>query len=372
MKKKTYIHIFCWIIIAVCLVINIVLIHIKQTISSGVSNPESIQTVFVDTPDIESMPGIEILDANNIYFQLVNNDPNQVVFKRASTISIKQSGCRIKMLSDPVKQIMVKVNNKEYPAVIDTGFSNYFMINDIVIMDNGLKILPLEVNEPHLAGYSWIDEVQIGNMNITDIFAYYLHGHYEKQLNGKTIQKEGQVVLGLKFLRQYKYVLLDNIASEAEFSPVSFQADPNEQWKQYKMFFENNKNNTRAMIEIPIAGENTNIMLDTGAGLCLSMFQSKWEKFSEKINVIKEVHGSAQMLHGLNDFNDVIVEELTVGEKRITNASIGIFSNSSFLGPDYFLLGMDCFKDTVIVLDFEHNLLWVKQSSDSTTNKENS
>jgi len=304
-----------------------------------------------------------VLDANNIYFQVVKNDPNQIDFKRISKISIKQSGCRVKMLPDPVKQIILKLNNKEYPAVIDTGFPNYFTINDVVIIDNGLEILPLQRNEPHLAGYSWIDEVQIGDMNITDIFTFYHLGHYEKQTPDGKVQKLGQVVLGLKFLRQHRHILIDNINSEVEFSPESFRTEPNEQWKQYKMSFEKDKNNNiRVMIEIPIAGESTKIMLDTGAASHLSMSQSKWEKFSEKVNVLKKTNARFQLIHGFNDVTEMIVKELIIGERRIFNAPIDILSDDSLLGPDFFLLGTNCFKNTIIVLDFEHNLFWVRKT----------
>jgi hypothetical protein len=32
---------------------------------------------------------------------------------------------------------------------------------------------------------------------------------------------------------------------------------------------------------------------------------------------------------------------------------------------------MECFKDTIIVLDFEHNTFWIKKITDLAENKEN-
>ena len=323
------------------------------------------RTVFVENANLESMPGIEILDANNIYFQVVETEPNRfdIDYKKDSNLYTKKSRCRVKMFRGQSNYINVKLNNKEYPALIDTGFPEYFMINDVIIIENKLKILPFKL-KPHVDGFSWMDEVQIGSMRITDIFSYYQLGHYEKQLFGKTMLKQGYFFLGLKFLRRFKYILFDNINSEVEFSPVSFRAEPNEQWKQYKMSFEKYYDNlTRTMVEIPIAGDSAKIMLDTGAGISLLMSQSKWEKFSEKVDVIKEANARIQAVHGLDDVNEIIVEELIVGEKRIPDAPIHIFSDDSLLGPDYFILGIGCFKDTVIVLDFEHNLLWIKRTT---------
>jgi hypothetical protein len=34
------------------------------------------------------------------------------------------------------------------------------------------------------------------------------------------------------------------------------------------------------------------------------------------------------------------------------------------------MLGMGCFKDTVIVLDFENNLFWVKKTNDLSIDSE--
>ena len=370
MRKKTYVIILLWVVVAICWIFIFASRHIRQTISADAPNPESIQIVFVKNSNLASMSGIEILDANNIYFRVVKDESNLINadIKVTSVIKDKKTINRVKMLHNPIKQIMVKINNKEYPAVIDTGFSGSFMINDVVIIENKLKIFPFETNEPHVAGYSWIDEVQIGDTNITNKFSFYHLGHYERQVPGKEVEKLGQVILGLKFLRQNKYLLFDNIASEIEFSLESFQAEPNEQWKQYKMSFEKDGNNTRSMVEIPIAGEKTKIIFDTGAASHLSMSQDQWEKFSVKVNVIKEKNIHFQMVHGFIDAKEKIVEELIIGERRITSAPISISNNDSFLGTDHFMLGMGCFKDTVIVLDFENNLFWVKQTTDLISN----
>ena len=77
------------------------------------------------------------------------------------------------------------------------------------------------------------------------------------------------------------------------------------------------------------------------------------------------------MAHGFVDGKGKIVEELNIGNRRIPNAPIDISSDDSILGPDKFLLGMGCFEDTIIVLDFEHNLFLVKQQTDTVNNNYN-
>ena len=365
MKKKICI-ISCFVIISICWILIFALKYIINKTSANAQNPESIETIFVNDINFASVPGIEILDANNTYFRVYKNDLNLINadIKITSNIKVKKTINRMQMIQEPLKQIMLKLNNKEYPAVIDTGFFGYFTVNDVVIVENKLKIFPFEKSEPHVAGYSWIDEVQLGDMNITNIFSYYKLGHYEKRVPGKDAEKLGQVILGLKFLRQHKYVLLDNVASEIEFSLESFQADPNEQWKQYKMSFEKDKaNNLRAVVEIPIAGESTKIMFDTGAAFHLSMSKSKWENFSEKLNVINERNIRLAMAHGFIESKEKTIGELNIGERIFFNTPIYVSNEETILGSEEFVLGMGCFEDTTIVLDFKNNLFWVRGTS---------
>ena len=76
------------------------------------------------------------------------------------------------------------------------------------------------------------------------------------------------------------------------------------------------------------------------------------------------------MPYGWEDIKKITVEKIIIGEEIFSDAPIHIFSNDSKLGPDFFLLGMGCFKNTVIVLDFENNLLWIKKPTESPVNSE--
>jgi hypothetical protein len=57
---------------------------------------------------------------------------------------------------------------------------------------------------------------------------------------------------------------------------------------------------------------------------------------------------------------NIVVSKLQFGEQTIRNAKIYIIDEQGWWG-DEILVGMGYFQDTVVVLDFESKLLWVKK-----------
>ena len=56
-----------------------------------------------------------------------------------------------------------------------------------------------------------------------------------------------------------------------------------------------------------------------------------------------------------------VIAELKVGERSVVNAEASVFPDESPLVEDCGgLLGMQYFGDTVMVLDFERELMWIK------------
>lgn len=359
MRKKTFITISLWIIIAICWTLVFALRYTKQT-------------VFVYTPNLESCPDIKILDANNPYFQ-VTYEPNRIFTEwKETNIFLKESKCRVKKPKGKHIYITAVLNNNKYPLIIDTGFGECLVVNDLTVTDNNLGIFPFKTGNPALAGLCHIDKLQIGDMTITNPQSYYYLSHYKKKLFGITTFKQRKIILGLGIMRQFRYVLIDNIDSILEFSMDSFHAEPVESWRQYEMLIENDsQNTTRLMVKIPIAGENTKIAFDTGYDCCLIMTEKIWERYAIKLHKVKEKKNRSLLTSGVYDIREITIDKLSIGNKIFPNESIHIFSDNTIYGPDFFMLGINCFKNTVIVLDFEHNLLWVKQTTDLAVNNEN-
>ncbi len=369
-KKK---HLILILAFSIAPIITILCLFLTGSSPLELAIKSTEHTVFVKNTMLESTPGIEILDANNSSFVILRNEPNRLdVGWKETNIFLQESKCRVKKLDSPILQVMAEFNNKQYPVVIDSGFGMYLMVNDIVVIENELKIFPVITNQPVFAGLCSVENIKIGDMTISNPQCFYMHGHYEKHVLGKTKWKQSKIIFGLEMMRQFRCIQIDNVISEIEFSMDSFESEPNETWQEYQMSLEKDEhNNLRALIEIPIEGEVTKIMLDTGAGGYFLLSQNKWAEFSKKLNIIEQTSGQAQMVHGWEDIQDITVEEIILVENNIKNAHLHIFNNESIYGPDFFMLGMECFKDTVIVLDFEHNLFWVKQHNNLAENNNN-
>jgi len=318
--------------------------------------------VFVEKANLESEPGISVLDANNPFFKVTRVEPNRVDVKWETDINLERPKCRVKQLGSTRVRVMGRLNNnKDYPVVIDSGCSAHLVVNNVVVLENGLDILPLKVGLK-MGGFCYVAKIEIGDMAITSPPCFYALTHYEKQVLGLTTWKEKDIILGLGLMQKFKYVLIDNINSEVEFCKEgSFRADSNESWSQYPMSIEaDGQNVSRLMVEIPIAAVERKIILDTGADCGLLITEKIWETFSAGLKVVDESPGRIRMRDGWKEVKKIVVEKLTVGEESITNATIYVISNNSIFGTNFSLLGMYYFADTVVVIDFGRKLFWVR------------
>ena len=364
MRKKTFIVVSISILAVPCWVfLQFVFFLGFKALEKAIKSTATERVVFVRRSKLESVPGVRVLDANNPFFQILRMEPNRVdvIWKEKNRIYLQESTCRVQKLNSQLVHVMAELNNKQCPVAIDSGFGEHLMVNDAVIIENQLEIFPFEYKTPDSAGFCHVKKVKIGDMTITNPPCLYTLGHYEKRLLGRTKWKQSQIIFGLALMRHFRYVLIDNISSIVEFGMrKSFAPDPNESWLKYPMALETDeKNMRRIMVEIPIAGRVRQVAFDTGASNNLLMAHSIWEKFSGELDVVKASKSSIRMFYGWEEAEMNTVGELDIGERMLSNADIAVLSDESKKGSGFFLLGMGCFKDTVIVLDFERSLLWI-------------
>lgn len=319
--------------------------------------------VFVEKANLEFEPGIRVLDVNNPFFRVIRNEPNRVDVEWAKTdIDLESPRCRVKKLGSTFIRVMGLLNeDKEYPVVIDSGCNVHLVVNDVVVVENRLDILPLEVGHK-MGGLCYVAQIEIGDMAITSPPCFYDLTHYEKQLLGITTWKERDIILGLGLMQKFEYILIDNINSEVEFCKEGgFRADSNESWSQYPIFVEDDRQNrSRLMVSIPIGAEERKIIFDTGAEGGFLMTEKIWETFSAGLKIVDESSYRIRMRAGWNEVKKIAVDKLTLGEKSISNATIYVMNNNSSFGENFSLLGMGYFTDTVVVLDFGRRLFWVR------------
>jgi len=319
--------------------------------------------VFVTNSNLETEPGIRVLDANNPTFKVLSMEPHRVDVKWENTrIKLKEATCRLKKLDGSLVYVTGRLNDRQYPIIIDTGCGFELVVNDMIVKDNQLEIFPFEYQQGTLAGLCSVEKIEIGEMTITTPPCLYTLNHYEKRVFGRTKWKQRQILFGLGLLHRFRYFLIDNVASQVELSmSESFRADPAQTWQQYPLSVEKSKTNAKKlMVRIIIAGQEAKATLDTGTNWSLTVSQSVWSTLETKLHVLSESRGQAQFFNGWNDINTITVKELNVGEKCMVQTTIVVLADSIF-GEDCVIIGMDYFKDTIVVIDFEHNLLWVRK-----------
>ena len=107
------------------------------------------------------------------------------------------------------------------------------------------------------------------------------------------------------------------------------------------------------------------LKFDTCAVNGLNIKEQMWQHISKELKHIKTTNDKIWLPWGVGRITckNVTVESLEVGKRTINKAKISVFSNDSTFPETQNcqgLLGMLYFRDTVVVLDFERNLMWVK------------
>jgi hypothetical protein len=104
------------------------------------------------------------------------------------------------------------------------------------------------------------------------------------------------------------------------------------------------------------------LQLDTGSGRGLAIGEMPWDQIRQKIPEVRL--SKAVELYpyiGRLPCRQGIIPRFRIGNRTIDNAGVSVFpDNSPLLQGCSGLLGMQYFRDTVIVLDFERKLMWLR------------
>jgi len=332
------------------------------------------QTVIVNGKRLEGMAGIRLIrpddPANRSYWA------KDIYSGQIDGSTKQQDPCRIKYHSSySVNRWMAvegRLNNgAKYPVVLDTGASIALFVNDIHIMENKLEIYPLKSNNNDSVGWGrcHLPELYMGQVTLTNWPCFYREQHTEVQLLGLPLAKGKAIIAGLAALRRFKYIAFDSVREEVEFSlDEVFNPDYSDLWTQYSYSIEEDLGgNVFLFVKIPIAGEEIELQLDTGSGRGLAVAEELWEAMRNKIQHVKLRRGRDLYPYiGSLACKRGVVPKLEVGNRTVREARISVFPNDSpIMNGCSGLLGMQYFQDTVMVLDFERNLMWVKNTASS-------
>lgn len=256
-------------------------------------------------------------------------------------------------------------SDKEYEFKIDTGSPYPLMVNDLHVLENDLPIYEIS---PGSLGLCLLPSSQVGSTALRGTVSMYNWYHTEIRLLGLTVYKDRTILLGTPFLQMFNYVVFDGVGREAEFSRTQGfdPPDPNE-WSRYR-FVESSAPSAkrRILIEIPLAGQTVQVAFDSGYQGTFLTSQKTWQQMQQELSGVKANHKTlyAPHLGGRLSATMATVTCLKVGNRITQNARIAALPDDSpaikSLEDMQGVLGMQCFADTTIVLDFEREALWVR------------
>lgn len=260
-----------------------------------------------------------------------------------------------------------KLNNeRNYPVVLDTGTSQTIIINKTHVLENKLPVYPFDekVNRDNDWGICNISKLNIGHITLSDWPAFYRTVYKKQGLFGADSTDFNPIIIGLPVLREFKYIVFDSLNRQAELSSdQTFEPDQPDSWSKYPLTIEEDfSGNAFLSVEIPIAGKTTELQFDTGNGRGLAVSQQWFNSATDRIGSVnlKKAKDFYPYI-GMLSCRRAVIKNLQIGNRVVNDAGISVFPDDSPLVEDCDgLVGMQCFQNTVIVLDFEQNLLWVK------------
>lgn len=336
-------------------------------------------TIALKATSLKDRTDMPLIDPNDGPYSIEvirRNDGSRDYLWQIDSRIVQDNTCRVKyhnlysasrfMVVDGA----VQNTGNRYPIVLDTGASQPIFVKDTHILENKLAIYPIKTNKlnGHNLGLCHLPELQIGSVTLTDWPCLYIEPRTKLGLLGFSIagdsSQDRAIIVGLPALREFKYIAFDSIGKEVEFSYNElFEPKKSQLWEQYPFSIEEDfHGNAFLFVTIPIAGEQIELQLDTGSGRGLAIAEELWEHIHAKIpNVKLRKATDSYPYFGRLACRRTVIPELGLGHRTIKNAKISIFPNESpLMDQGQGFLGMQHFHDTVIVLDFERNLMWVK------------
>ncbi len=335
-----------------------------------------VSYALVNTERLENRPGVRLMDPNDVGYpiQIAQLGGRTGTGSETAGRVEQASRCRVKYhgLYNTAGFMVVegKIGENKYPVVLDTGATQAVFVKDIHVLDNNLAICPAGTYDTGLAdyglGFCYVPQLQIGQTQLLDLAGFYLERRMELQVFGVSIAKDDSIILGVPALRQFKYVMFDSVKKEVEFSgDEQFEPSQTERWEQWPFLIEEDfHGNAVLLVEIEIAGEKVQLQLDTGSGDGLAIGEELWEKIRTRIPNVRLKKGVELYPYiGQLPCRQGTIRGLKFGDRAVKKASISIFPDDSPLISDCAgMLGMQYFRETVMVLDFERELMWVKGS----------
>jgi hypothetical protein len=260
-----------------------------------------------------------------------------------------------------------QINGKTYPMAFDTGNSiNAIVIEDIHIRDNKLPVFFFQKPNDSV-GMALVSDFEIGSLIAQNTPCIILKNHTAIKFLGIPVGRSRHVIIHLQLMTRFKYFEFDQIEKKVRFSPEhSFEPEDPGQWLSFPFVIEDN----RILLTAELENIETTWFLDTGHGGQFELGEPLMVQLLQKRPDLKQVRKRNTWYYapygdGRSDGKAITVKNLRLGKHTLNRVNI-VYDIKCYEDEPYQgMIGFELFEDTMMVLDFEKNLLWVKKAKGS-------
>ncbi len=324
------------------------------------------------TARISKNPSLARIDVNNLPFdmqieRLPDNHINILILGSpkiepgaGKTFSIKYHNSLLH--SSPQVYVPVEFpNGRKYVAYVDTGCDLPVWLTSDIVVKNKLAILPVMSSaDIGFSGLCHIPSLKFGPAQIRDAVGFYIEQQWHLRFMNITFYKHPDIMFGREFLKSFDYILFDNVNKEVGFSmDGAFKPQKGEEWESYSFSTDPAVHSDTIMVKMPIAGQVLEVAFDSGGGKPgLDLNKSHWQAIEKNLTVKRLVDTQITIWQGDRwPCIKATVSEISIGPKILKNADVIIDDNPEHLS----VISLGYFQDTVVVLDYVNNLMWIKK-----------
>ncbi len=252
-------------------------------------------------------------------------------------------------------------NGQKYIAYVDTGCDLPVWLTSDIVLKNKLAILPvLSSSDVGFNGLCHIPCLKFGPAQIRDAVGFYIEQQWQLRFMDIPLYKHPDIILGREFLKTFDYVLFDNVNKEVVFSKDgAFKPQAGEKWSSYPFSTDPAVHSNTIMVKMPVAGQVLEVAFDSGgANPGLDLNKSHWQAIEKNLTVKRLVNTQITIWQGDRwPCKKATLSEISIGPKILKNADVIIDENPEHLS----VISLGYFQDTVVVLDYVNNLMWIRK-----------
>jgi hypothetical protein len=266
-----------------------------------------------------------------------------------------------------------QLNGRTYFTVWDTGASPFIMIEDTQINRHKMPVIFFKPDDKSdSAGLAFAESLQVGPIQYDNAPCVFLKHHAEHRLLGLVpVHRFEWMVLPLDLMAAFGHIEFDQVANEIRLSETEpFRPDDPSQWLALAFEIRQSGMN-RLLLQLPVEGIPTTLFLDTGAAYELFLSNELMQRLHQKRPDFLEARTRRTHIYIPYAGGMINSRKFTAGNVHLADRTfdrIEVFYREK--DPDPALpfdgiIGINLFRDTVMVLDFKQNLMWVKKTKGS-------